>query len=147
MPENVEIVRSVSQAFEGIDIAAIAWRSEPVNEIVKGVYTPDVELKTLESGLGSGVDGSYRGWDGVVEYLEDWLEPFREYHVEWLEYIDAGDFVLVPSRQWGIGRTSGARAELELTWVYELCDGLIARAWQYDTLDEAREAVEKLRSR
>ena len=42
----------------------------------------------------------YRGIDGLAEYLGKWLEPFSEYQVENLEYIDAGDCVLVPSRQW-----------------------------------------------
>jgi ketosteroid isomerase-like protein len=144
--ENAEIVRSMTAPFGGVDIASIDWRSDAVRQIVDHLYTPDVELKTLESGLGSGVEGAYRGLDGAIDYLEDWLEPFSEYHVEWLDYIEAGDFVFVPSHQWGIGSASGARVELDLVWVYELRDGKIARAFQYDTLEQAREAVAQLTS-
>jgi ketosteroid isomerase-like protein len=83
----------------------------------------------------------YRGLDGLVRYLHEWMEPFSEYHVENLDYIEAGECVLIPSRQWGVGAGSGARVELELTTLVELRDGQIARVHQYDTLDEATEAA------
>ncbi len=138
---NIEIVRSLTEPFAGIDVTAIDWGSDAVRETVGHLYSEDVELRTLESGLGTGVDGRYKGLDGAIQYLQDWLEPFREYHVEWLDYIEAGNCVLVPSRQWGIGSASGARAELELTWLYELRDARISRMEQYDTLEEARGAA------
>ncbi len=61
-----------------------------------------------------------------------------------LEFIEAGEFVLVPSRQWGIGGVSGAKTEIELTYLYEVRDGLVARAYQYDTLGQAHEAAAQL---
>src|SRR4051812_44280416 len=112
--ENVEIVRSVFEPLAGVNLAAIDWSAEAVREVLGRAYSPDIELSTLASGLGSGVGLSYRGLDGVVQYLREWLEPFSEYHAEDLDYIGVGDCVLVPSRQWGIGRGSGARAEIEL---------------------------------
>jgi hypothetical protein len=144
VPGNAEIVRALTEPFGGVDVAAVDWRSDLVRDALGDSYTPDVELRTLESGLGSGVDGAYRGLDGFIDYLEDWLGPFSEYHVEWLDFIEVGEFVLVPTHQWGIGSTSGARAELDLVWVYELHDGKVARAFQYDTLEDAREAVTQL---
>jgi ketosteroid isomerase-like protein len=142
--ENADIIRAVTEPFKGVDLATVDWQSDVLREALADRYTADVELHTLESGLGSGVDGSYRGLDGFVEYLEDWLGPFREYYVEWHDYIEVGNFVLVPTHQWGIGSTSGARAELDLVWVYELRDGKIARAFQYETLEQAREAIAQL---
>jgi hypothetical protein len=69
------------------------------------------------------------------------VEPFSEYQVQNLDYIGAGDWVLVPSRQWGIGSGSGVRVELELTTAYLVQDGKVARMDQFDTLDEARAAT------
>jgi ketosteroid isomerase-like protein len=135
--ENVEIVRSVFEPMEGINLAAIDWGVEEIRETLGRAYSPDVELTTLASGVGSGVDEFYRGADGVVRYLREWLEPFSEYHVENLDYIEAGDCVIVPSRQWGVGSGSGARVEIELTTLFELRDGRIARVHQYDTAEEA----------
>ena len=139
--ENVEIVRSLFEPFDGINVAAIDWDAEAVREAAGRAYSPDVELTTLASGLGSGVGDFYRGVDGVSRYLREWFEPFSDYRVKNLDYIEAGDCVLVPSRQWGIGAGSGARVELELTTLYELRDGTIRRVHQFDTLEEALEAA------
>ncbi|HMC06250.1 MAG TPA: nuclear transport factor 2 family protein [Solirubrobacterales bacterium] len=139
--ENVEIVRSVLAPLDGVDVAGVDWDAEELREMLGRAYSPHLELTTLASGLGSGVGEFYRGVDGGARYLKEWLEPFSEYRVQNPEYIDAGDCVLVPSRQWGVGAGSGARVELELTTLYELRDGLIARVEQYGTLDEAREAA------
>jgi len=70
-----------------------------------------------------------------------WLEPFSEYQIEPLDYVEDGDCVLVPTRQWGTGSASGARVELQITFLYELRDGQITRMVQYNTLEEAREAA------
>ncbi len=139
--QNVEIVRSVFEPLDDLDLAAVDWTAEALREALGRAYSPDVELRTLASGTGTGLDEIYRGLDELVRYLRDWLEPFSEYHLESLDYIDAGDRVLVPSRQWGVGRTSGARVELELTTAYELRDGQITRVAQYDTLEDARKAT------
>ena len=139
---NVDMVRSMFEPFEGVNVAAIDWSAEGIREALGRAYSPDIELTTLAIPLGLDVSDSYRGLDGLVEYLRTWLEPFGEYHVENLDYVDAGDCVLVPSRQWGVGGVSGARVELELTTLYEVRDGRITRVHQYDTIDEALEAAE-----
>ena len=136
--ENVEAVRAVFMPLEGANYATIDWDADLLRDMLGQAYTADVELTTLASGVGTGVDEFYSGLDGLVRYLREWFEPFAEYYVENLEYIDAGECVLIPSRQWGIGEGSGARVELELTTLYELRDGKIARVHQYDTLEEAR---------
>ncbi len=138
--ENVEVVRSVLEPFDGINGAEIDFGSDEIREILARTHSPDVELRTLESGIGTGISDVYRGWDGLVQYFRDWLEPFSEYRSKWVEYIDAGDRVLVPAKHWGIGSGSGARVEIELSYVFELRDGLITRIAQYDTLEDAREA-------
>jgi ketosteroid isomerase-like protein len=116
--------------------------AEAVREALGNAYSPQVELKTLPSGLGIGLNTVYRGLDGLVEYLRGWLEPFSEYQVQNLDYIEAGDCVLVPSRQWGVGGGSGAQVEIDLTTLFELSDGRIVRAEQYDTLEDALQAAE-----
>jgi len=143
--ENVEIVRSVLEPMDQIDGAAIDWEAETLREMLGAAYAPDIELRTLSSGTGrgdlglTGLNEVYRGLDGLVEYLKGWLEPFSEYHVETLDFIEDGDRVLVPTRQWGIGSASGAKVELDVTFAYELRDGEIARVVQYDNVEQALE--------
>jgi ketosteroid isomerase-like protein len=139
--QNVEIVRSMLEPFDGVNGAAIDLGADVIRETLERYYSPDVELTTLASGIGSGVNERYRGRDDFIRYLREWLEPFSDYRVENLDYIEAGDCVLVPTRQWGVGDGSGARVELELTTLYELRNGQIARMEQYDTLEDAREAA------
>ncbi len=133
------------EPFEGINIAAIDWGAEAIRETVGRDYAPDVELRTLASGLGSGVGQLYRGFDGLIRYLREWLDPFSEYQVDNLDYIAVGDCVLVPSRQWGVGDGSGARVEIELTTLYGLRDRQIVRVEQYDSLEEARDAARRMK--
>src|SRR3954471_14782994 len=132
--ENLEIVRSTFEPFDGVNLAEIDWSAEVIREALGRAYSPDVRLTTLAIRLGLDISDSYRGLDGLVEYLRTWLEPFSEYHVENLDYIDAGDCVLVLSRQRGVGRASGTRTEIELTTLFELRDGKIARIHQFNTL-------------
>jgi SnoaL-like domain len=139
--ENVQVVRNLLEPFNGVDVTAVDWDSEAVRDALMASISPAVELRTLESGMGSGVRARYSGIEGVFEYLKEWLEAFSEYQAESLSYIDAGDYVLVPTRQWGIGKGSGVQADLELTALYEVRDGLIVLWAQYDTMEEAREAA------
>jgi ketosteroid isomerase-like protein len=139
---NADIVRGVFEPLREVNLAVIDWGLEGVREMLGQAYSDDVELTTLASGVGTGVDAFYRGPDGVVRYLREWMDPFAEYFIDNLDYIEVGSCVLVPSRQRGVGEGSGARVELELTTLFELRDGRIARVHQYDTLDEARRDAE-----
>jgi ketosteroid isomerase-like protein len=92
-------------------------------------------------GYGSREARVYRGRDGVIQAFREWEEAFSEYRSEPLDFIDEGDRVVVPIRQWGVGRTSQVPVEIEVTHVYEFRNGQIARVDEYDTLEEALEAV------
>jgi ketosteroid isomerase-like protein len=134
--ENVEIVRAIWEPFKGMDGTAIDWDTA-IREMGQ-VISPEVELKGSATGPEARV---YRGRDGVAQAFREWVEPFREYHSEALDYIGVRDSVVVPTRQWGIGRASGAPVEIEVTHVYEFRDHMITRVEEYDTLGEALEAV------
>jgi ketosteroid isomerase-like protein len=144
MPSNVEIARALSEPFAEVNVAALDWRADEIREALASTYTEDTELHTLESGGGLGIKTFYSGLDGMVDYLSTWLEPFDEYHVDWLDFIESGDSVLIPSSQWGVGKTSGVRVELDLVYLLQMRDRKIARTFQYDTLEQAREAAARL---
>ena len=141
MPENEEIVRSMWEPFTGVNVAEVAWDADVVRQVLATYYSPDVELTPLETGIGTGMSRHFSGWEGLQAYLQEWMEPFSEYYVENLDYVAAGNFVLVPSRQRAVGTGSGAETEITLTTLYELSEGKIVRMHQYETLAEAREAA------
>ena len=136
--QNVEIVRGMYEPFKGQDGTMVDWDDEATREMIGRPYSPEVELRWSSRGPESRV---YRGKDGVIQALREWVEPFSEYYTEALDYIDAGDHVVVPTRQRGVGRASGATVEIDVTHVYEFRGNQIARVDEYETLKEALEAV------
>ncbi len=136
--ENVEMVRGLWEPFKGVDNTAIDWDGEAIREMTERFFSPEVELRWSRSGPETRV---YRGRDGVIQAFREWVEPFSEYYSEPLDFIEVGDRVVIPQRQWGIGSTSGIRVEIEVTYVYEVRDNLIARVDEYDTLEAALEAA------
>jgi len=95
--ENVEKIKAMLEPFDGAEITAIDWESEAIREILERDYSPDIELRTLESAVGSGPSSYYKGWDGLIRYFTEWFEPFGEYRMRWLDYVEAGERVLVPN--------------------------------------------------
>jgi ketosteroid isomerase-like protein len=132
--ENVEMVRRLWEPFKGMDLAAVDWDNEAIRETTERFFSPEVELRWSRSGPDVRV---YRGRDGVVQSFREWYESFRKYYIEPLDFIEQEDRVIIPQRHWGIGSTSGIPVEIEVTHVYEVRDGQIARVDEYDTLEEA----------
>ena len=137
----MEVVKSLLEPFQAINTADVDWGADAVREALAAKCSPDIEIRTLDSGVGTGIDPVYRGLDGVARYLGAWMDPFSEFHSTWIDFIDTGDFVLVPNSHWGLGTGSGARTELEMVYACEVKDGLITRILQYDTLDDAQRAI------
>jgi ketosteroid isomerase-like protein len=136
--ENVEMVRGLWEPFKGVDFTAIDWDDEAIREMTERFWSPEVELRWTRSGPEARV---YRGRDGVIQAFREWVEPFSEYYIEPLDFIEQGDCVISSQRHRGIGSTSGIPVEIEVTYVFEVRDGQIARVDEYDTLEEALEAA------
>ena len=132
------MVQGLWESFTGVDCAAIDWDGEAIREMTEQFWSPEVELRWAR---GNPEVRVYQGRDGVLQAFREWVQPFSEYYVEPLDFIEQGDLVIVPQRQWGIGNTSGISVEVEVTYVYELRDNQIARIDEYDTLEEALEAA------
>jgi ketosteroid isomerase-like protein len=136
--ENVEMVRDLWEPFKSVDCTTVDWDDEAIRELTARFWSPEVELRWSRNSPDAGV---YRGREGVIHAFREWSESFSEYYIEPLDFIEVGDRVVVPNRQWGIGSTSGIPVEVKITWVYEIRDNQVARVDEYDTLEEALEAA------
>jgi ketosteroid isomerase-like protein len=88
----------------------------------------------------------YKGWAGMrrrdQHFRESWGESGEEYEFRPLEFIDAGDgVVLVPVTMSVVGRGSGAPLETLMAFAYEVRDGKIVRDRAFTSKEAALQAA------
>jgi ketosteroid isomerase-like protein len=83
----------------------------------------------------------FHGFNGFVEFLEIWIEPYDDFRIDVEDVIDSDDLVVALLRQ--SGRLRGSAQEVEMTYgvVYEFQGSKIRRASAYATPEEALEAA------
>jgi ketosteroid isomerase-like protein len=125
---NVEIVRDMTTRFASGDRES--WRK---------VVAEDVIWDTSATSIPQA--GVYEGHSGVERFFIDWLGTWEDLVLENLDFIDAGDSVVVVFRWAGRGKVSGVKTETTMFAVYDVKDGRVVRFRQYDTRQEALEAA------
>ncbi|HKF79940.1 MAG TPA: nuclear transport factor 2 family protein [Thermoleophilaceae bacterium] len=88
-----------------------------------------------------GVRAVYDGWDGVMEYMVNWYSQWEDYEVEPLEFLDAGDQVLVVIQERGRMDREGLNVTQEFSHSFKLREGLVVEWRMYDSHEQALEAV------
>jgi ketosteroid isomerase-like protein len=108
---------------------------DAVAEIVDPDIVWEVRADFPDAGVYTGVAGMRELSDAFDEAVEQtWYRP--------LEFIEAGDRMVVPLRWGGLGVGSGAAfAEREETWVFGLRDGRIRHVAEYASREAALEAA------
>jgi ketosteroid isomerase-like protein len=86
---------------------------------------------------------SVRGWDGVLQLMSGQMEAFEKgsMWMEPLEYIEAGDRLIVPYRFGGRAQHTGIEVELDFVHVFTQRRGKTVRVDVYRTKEEALEDV------
>ena len=123
--ENLEVVRRGFTAWSGGDFTAL----------LQGL-DPDVVLHVEQAG-----QGVYRGHEGAIKSLADWTEDSDDFKSVAEEFVDEGDYVVVRTRQTGIGKSSGAPMEGVFWFVCQVREGKVVRIHVLTTEREALEAV------
>lgn len=126
--ENVEIVKEFSRLYERGD--RDKWRE---------YFDPDVVWDTSATNWPSA--GVLHGYAGVEQFFREWLGAWRDYEIEYREFLDAGDSVVIAFRQSGTGRESGVHIDREFFAIYDLERSKVVRYRMYDSREEALEAA------
>jgi ketosteroid isomerase-like protein len=130
MPErNVAIARSAIEAFNRGDVDAVLALAAPDVEVYAPPDSPN--------------PGRYVGYDGYLQWSEQWLEAWETFTLDVLE-IEAVDdrHVVAVVRQNGRGRLSGLEVTMAGAHLYEIdADGKIVRFQLYDERERALENV------
>jgi ketosteroid isomerase-like protein len=86
--------------------------------------------------------GTFEGKEAVGRWFGSWFQSFdRDYRFELDESRMIGDQVFIHARHGGRGRTSGIEVMGELSYLYRVRDGKVARVEIYPTRQEALEAA------
>jgi ketosteroid isomerase-like protein len=125
--ENVEIVRAATEAFNRGDLEA--WLADA---------DPEIEWHVLPEAPDP---GPHRGRHVVLARARLWQETLADFRAEVEEFIDAGEYVIAPTRMRGRPPGSDVDVVLDEVYVSKLCDGKIIELREYRTRAEALEAV------
>ncbi len=131
--ENVEAVQGWVAALNREDLAALLE-----------IADPSVEYVSYLASLSGGV-GTYRGHDGIRQFLRDLADAWEWFKVEVDDYRDLGDSVLMVGRLRAKGERSGLEVARELAWLLDFHDGTgpqrFMRVRYFPTPAEALEAA------
>jgi ketosteroid isomerase-like protein len=118
--ENVELVRSLYEAWERGDYRATEWAHPEIEFVMAGGPAP----------------GRWTGLAGLAEGWREWLSAWEEWRVVAEEYRELdGERVLVLIRFGGRGKTSGVEVgqmQSKGANLFHIRDGKVTRLVIYD---------------
>jgi ketosteroid isomerase-like protein len=130
--ENVDIVRQAHEAFNRPDLGAFD---------IDALYRrgdPDLVVDWSRSGgLEAGV---YQGEAAVRRFADTFSEAFEHVVAEPLDFIERGEYVVVPHHLRALGR-AGIKVEARSATVFTVREGRIVEVRLYRETAEALKAV------
>jgi ketosteroid isomerase-like protein len=126
--ENVELVQAASDAFFRGDERAMLELAAP--DIVITQFPDQVDVH------------DYHGREGLMRVMSDWIGAWDDWSLEILTVRDIGGHVFMTALQRGRGKSSGVPVEGEVTFVFTVRQGAIARWQMFRSEQEALDAVE-----
>ena len=130
--ENVELVRRSYATMNEV----LGRGDEIDRSLIAETWTTDCVLKP--TGL-LPESAEMKGHEGIERFIRIQMEAFDPLQVAPLEFVDAGEMVVVPIRFGGKARHTGMEVTFEVVHVWTLRDGKIARL---DMFLEKRDALE-----
>jgi ketosteroid isomerase-like protein len=139
---NAERVAIALAPFPGTDLVKM-FRTEKgvhsVREALDAVAAPD--LVTLMIGAEGGLTGTFHGVDGFIEAWHDYTETFEYLRNELSDLVEAGDAVLVETRQIGATATAGVEIDYDAAAIFRFAEGKLQQAEFHLDRQGARRAV------
>ena len=124
--ENVELIRAGYEDFNETG-------QPPLH-----IYDPAIEWHTRADLPDSGV---HRGHEALAALAAEWVGSFEDLRFEIEDVIDRDDYVVLPIVLRGRIRGSDEEVAMRETHVCKIRDGLLVEVREYQTLEEALEAV------
>jgi ketosteroid isomerase-like protein len=126
---NLEVARAGYEAFQASDVEGVLALTDPEVEI----YLP----ATLPN------SGTFRGHEGYMTWLGQWLEAWEDFRIEVLAMEPVGErHVVTTVHQTAVGRGSGIPVEMDIAYMSDIREGKVAALQMYSTRDEAVRVAE-----
>jgi ketosteroid isomerase-like protein len=125
--ENIEVVR---HGFE-------AWEADDLTGLLE-VFDDALVTRRLEP---MPDPGNWKGREGMLDMVSEWMDTFGEFTMKGEEFIDAGDHVVVQVAQEGRGDLSGAPVTGRFWFTFGVRDRKVVTLDIYGTRQQALEAV------
>jgi ketosteroid isomerase-like protein len=121
---NLEVARAGYDAFQRSDLETVLALTDPEVEI----YLPP----TLPN------SGTFRGHEGYLTWLNQWLEAWEQFEIRALEMEPVGErHVVTTVHQSAKGKGSGIEVEMEIAYMTEIRGGRVAALQMYMDHNEA----------
>ena len=132
--------QDIENARRGYAAVNEAYGSGDVNRlrpILEELWDPNVVF--VAAGVLPDSSTRVQGWEGVLGFMANQMQAFEEgsMWMEPLEYIDAGDRMVVPYRFGGRAHHTGIEVEFSFVHVFTQRRGKTVRVDVYETKDDA----------
>jgi ketosteroid isomerase-like protein len=137
---NVDLVLKL-QAAPDVDLAEL-FRSDARWSAFADAVAPlfHADFETVPPGV-PGTESVFTGLDGLREAWLGWTEPWLTYRTEIKQAIDAGERVLLLTRDYGCGEGGTEEVGVDGSAVWTVREGRIARAEFFAHRADAFEAA------
>jgi ketosteroid isomerase-like protein len=135
--ENVENAR---RGFAILNEAYRAGDPSIFRPFVEEYWDQDVVLEPAGV-LPDSSPRPHTGWDGVLAFFGNQMEAFSEGWLEATEFIDYGDYLIVPYRFGGQARHTGLPVEFSFVALFSLQKGKVTRVEVHRTKAKALETA------
>ena len=108
--------------LDKVRAAYAAWNEGDIRPALRHLH-PDIDWHT--SGTFPGLQGAYRGHEGVLRWQGELTGPFERFVVTILDARVDGDVVTARVRFNAAGAASGAQVEVEFVNEWHFRDGLV----------------------
>jgi ketosteroid isomerase-like protein len=133
---NVELAK---RGYAALNAAYAEDSVESLRPLVDETWAEDGVLVT--TGALFPEAGEWPGREGLLRFTAQQMEAFERMWIAPLDFIEAGDKLLVPIRLGGTARHTGIDMEFELFHVIEFRDGQVVRLEPFLDRNDAVHAV------
>jgi uncharacterized protein len=127
---SAERIELVKQGYEAWNRGDRTWVLEHMSEDVEWITPPE-----------DPDPGTYRGWEGVEKFWEQWRASVGQLQFLPEEFTDTGDHVIVVARRTGKGETSGLEVSDTVIQVFKFAGDKCVQVREYYDREKAMREI------